>query len=346
MRKIDNSYKLTKFVKAAGWAAKLAPAELSHALSNLTCSNENLLIDLHSNEDAAVFKINEQKAIVQTVDIITPVIDDPYYYGQIAAANSLSDVFAMGGKVLTAMNVVGFDGCNQPKEALKLMLDGAKSKIEECGGTLVGGHTIETPEMLYGLSVTGIIDPNKIYKNNTLWVGDVIILTKPIGLGILTTALKADLIDTSKIEEIALLMSQLNYKASCVMKNYDVSACTDVTGFGLLGHMLEMASDKFSIKVNKKSVPIIDGALEMANMGIIPGGTHNNKSYIEDKVEFASEDAEDIILYDAQTSGGLLISVSKADAPALLAELKQNGYENSAIIGEVFARDKKAISVI
>ena len=252
----------------------------------------------------------------------------------------------MGGEVLTAMNVVGFDGCNQPKEALKLMLDGAKSKIEECGGTLVGGHTIETPEMLYGLSVTGIIEPDKIYKNNTLRVGDVIILTKPIGLGILTTALKADLIDASKIEEIALLMSQLNYKASCVMKNYDVSACTDVTGFGLLGHMLEMASDKFSIKVKKADVPIIDGALDMANMGIIPGGTHNNKNYIENKVEFASEDAEDIILYDAQTSGGLLITVSKADAPTLLAELKQNGYESSAIIGEVFARDKKAISVI
>lgn len=343
---MDNSYKLTKFVKAAGWAAKLAPAELSQAISGLTCSNENLLIDLHSNEDAAIFKIDESRALVQTVDIITPVVDDPYYYGQIAAANSLSDVFAMGGEVLTAMNIVGFDGCNQPKEALKLILDGAKSKIEECGGTLVGGHTIETPEMLYGLSVTGIIEPNKIYKNNTLRVGDVIILTKPIGVGILTTALKADMIDDNLVKYIAKLLSQLNYKASQIMKRYDTSACTDVTGFGLLGHLLEMVANKFTIKIDKKSVPIIDGAFDMADMGIIPAGTYNNMEYLSDKVEFINSGSDDIILYDAQTSGGLLISVSQKDAPALLQELKDNGYENSAIIGEVFTKDKKAISVI
>ncbi len=301
---------------------------------------------MHSNEDAAIFKIDESKALVQTVDIITPVVDDPYYYGQIAAANSLSDVFAMGGEVLTAMNIVGFDGCNQPKEALKLMLDGAKSKIEECGGTLVGGHTIETPEMLYGLSVTGIIEPDKIYKNNTLRIGDVIILTKPIGVGILTTALKADMIDDNLVKYIANLLSQLNYKASQIMKRYDTSACTDVTGFGLLGHLLEMVANKFSIKIDKKSVLIIDGALDMADMGIIPAGTYNNMEYLSDKVEFINSRSDDIILYDAQTSGGLLISVSQKDAPALLQELKDSGYENSAIIGEVFAKDKKAISVI
>ncbi len=301
---------------------------------------------MHSNEDAAIFKIDESKALVQTVDIITPVVDDPYYYGQIAAANSLSDVFAMGGEVLTAMNIVGFDGCNQPKEALKLILDGAKSKIEECGGTLVGGHTIETPEMLYGLSVTGIIEPNKIYKNNTLRVGDVIILTKPIGVGILTTALKADMIDDNLVKYIAKLLSQLNYKASQIMKRYDTSACTDVTGFGLLGHLLEMVANKFTIKIDKKSVPIIDGAFDMADMGIIPVGTYNNMEYLSDKVEFINSRRDDIILYDAQTSGGLLISVSQKDAPALLQELKDSGYENSAIIGEVFTKDKKAISVI
>ena len=301
---------------------------------------------MHSNEDAAIFKIDESKALVQTVDIITPVVDDPYYYGQIAAANSLSDVFAMGGEVLTAMNIVGFDGCNQPKEALKLMLDGAKSKIEECGGTLVGGHTIETPEMLYGLSVTGIIEPNKIYKNNTLRVGDVIILTKPIGVGILTTALKADMIDENLVKYIAKLLSQLNYKASQIMKRYDTSACTDVTGFGLLGHLVEMVADNFTIKIDKKSVPIIDGAFDMADMGIIPAGTYNNMEYLSDKVEFINSGSDDIILYDAQTSGGLLISVSQKDAPALLQELKDSGYENSAIIGEVFTKDKKAISVI
>ena len=304
------------------------------------------MIDLNSNEDAAVFKIDESKALVQTVDIITPVVDDPYYYGQIAAANSLSDVFAMGGEVLTAMNIVGFDGCNQPKEALKLILEGAKSKIEECGGSLVGGHTIETPEMLFGLSVTGIVNPNEIYKNNTLRVKDLIILTKPVGIGILTTALKADMIDEKLIKYITKLMTQLNYKASQIMKRYDTSAVTDVTGFGLLGHMLEMASDRFSIQIDKKSVPVIKEAIDMADMGIIPAGTYNNMEYIRDKVSFANSSNDDIILYDAQTSGGLLIAVSQSDAKSLLDELRDNGYEQSAIIAEVRAKSKKAIYVV
>ena len=305
-----------------------------------------MLIDLNSNEDAAVFKIDESKALVQTVDIITPVVDDPYYYGQIAAANSLSDVFAMGGEVLTAMNIVGFDGCNQPKEALKLILEGAKSKIKECGGSLVGGHTIETPEMLFGLSVTGIVNPNEIYKNNTLRVKDLIILTKPVGIGILTTALKADMIDEKLIKYITKLMTQLNYKASQIMKRYDTSAVTDVTGFGLLGHMLEMASDRFSIQIDKKSVPVIKEAIDMADMGIIPAGTYNNMEYIRDKVSFANSSNDDIILYDAQTSGGLLIAVSQSDAKSLLDELRDNGYEQSAIIAEVRAKSKKAIYVV
>ncbi len=305
-----------------------------------------MLIDLNSNEDAAVFKIDESKALVQTVDIITPVVDDPYYYGQIAAANSLSDVFAMGGEVLTAMNIVGFDGCNQPKEALKLILEGAKSKIEECGGSLVGGHTIETPEMLFGLSVTGIVNPNEIYKNNTLRVKDLIILTKPVGIGILTTALKADMIDEKLIKYITKLMTQLNYKASQIMKRYDTSAVTDVTGFGLLGHMLEMASDRFSIQIDKKSVPVIKEAIDMADMGIIPAGTYNNMEYIRDKVSFANSSNDDIILYDAQTSGGLLIAVSQSDAKSLLDELRDNGYEQSAVIAEVRAKSKKAIYVV
>ena len=283
--------------------------------------------------------------MVQTVDIITPVVDDPYYYGQIAASNSLSDVFAMGAEVLTAMNIVGFDGCNQPKEALKLILEGAKSKIEECGGSIVGGHTIETPEMLFGLSVTGIVNPNKIYKNNTLRVGDVIILTKPIGIGILTTALKADMIDDNLIKYIANLLAQLNYKASQIMKKYNTSAVTDVTGFGLLGHLLEMASDNFTIEIDKKSVPIIKEALDMADMGIIPAGTYNNMEYVKDKVKFNQSSNDDIILYDAQTSGGLLISVSASDANKLLNELKESGYEESAIIGQVIPKSEKAINV-
>ena len=300
---------------------------------------------MSSNEDAAIYKIDNDKALVQSVDIITPVVDDPYYYGQIAAANSLSDIFAMGGDVLTAMNVVGFDGCHHKKDILKEMLFGAKSKLDECGGVLAGGHTIETPEMLYGLSVTGIVHPNKIYKNSTARVGDVIVLTKPLGLGVLTTALKADMIDESLIKYITMLLAMLNYKASKLMKDFDVSACTDVTGFGFLGHLYEMVRDDISFVVQKDNTPVIDGALDMADMGIIPAGTYNNKSYLSNKVNFLSEDEKDILLFDAQTSGGLLISVSQKDANKLVEVLKDSGYEKSSIVAEVISRNNFPIIV-
>ena len=300
---------------------------------------------MSSNEDAAVYKIDDDKALVQSVDIITPVVDDPYYFGQIAAANSLSDIFAMGGEVLTAMNVVGFDGCNHSKEVLKEMLFGAKSKLDECGGVLAGGHTIKTDEMLYGLSVTGIVHPKKIYKNNSARVGDVVVLTKPLGLGVLTTALKADMIDANLIKYITSLLAMLNYKASRVMKDFDVSACTDVTGFGLLGHMMEMVSKDTSFVINRSNVPIIEGAQDMADMGIIPGGTYSNKKYLENKVHFISEDKKDILLYDAQTSGGLLMAVSQKDANKLVSTLQDNGYEKSSVISEVVAKNEYPITI-
>ncbi len=251
----------------------------------------------------------------------------------------------MGGEVLTAMNVVGFDGCHHKKDILKEMLFGAKSKLDECGGVLVGGHTIETSEMLYGLSVTGIIHPNHIYKNSTARVGDVIVLTKPLGLGVLTTALKADMIDESLIKYITSLLAQLNYKASKIMKDFDVSACTDVTGFGFLGHLHEMVRDDISFIVKRDEVPIIEGALDMADMGIIPTGTYNNKSYLNDKVNFLSEDKKDILLFDAQTSGGLLIAVSQKDANKLVNVLKESGYERSSIIAEVVLRNEYPITI-
>ena len=283
---------------------------------------------------------------MQTVDIITPVVDDPYYYGQIAAANSLSDVFAMGAEVKTAMNVVGFDGCNHPKDVLKEMLRGAEIKIKECGGSIVGGHTIETPEMLFGLSVTGYVDPKKIYYNNTPREGDVVILTKPLGMGILTTALKADMIDESLVKKIALILSELNHKASVIMKKYDVSACTDVTGFGLLGHSLEMISDKFSMEFFSQNLPILEESYEMADMGIIPAGTYNNKSYLDDKVEFKAHLRDDILLFDAQTSGGLLIAVSEKDSIKLLDELKSEGCEYSSIIAQIIKRSDKELVIV
>ena len=324
----------------------MAPGELTQITDELTCDDNNVLIDLKSSEDAAVYKIDENLALVQTVDIITPVVDDPYYYGQIAAANSLSDVFAMGAEVKTAMNVVGFDGCHHSKEVLKEILRGAEDKVKECGGSIVGGHTIETPEMLFGLSVTGFVNPSRIYRNNTPRVGDVIILTKPLGMGILTTALKADMLDDKVVKKIALILSKLNYKASIVMKKYDVSACTDVTGFGLLGHALEMIGDRFGMEFFAQNIPILEESYEMADMGIIPAGTYNNKSYLDDKVEFKTHLKDDILLFDAQTSGGLLIAVSEKESKKLLDELKSEGYEDSAIIAQIAQKKEKEMVIV
>jgi len=290
-----------------------------------------------------VYQINDTTAIVQTVDIITPVVDDPYYYGQIAAANSLSDVFAMGGTVHTGLNVVGFDGTNHSPEILQEILRGGESKIKECGASIVGGHTIKTPEMLYGLSVMGTVHPQNIYRNNTPNVGDVLILTKPLGMGILTTAIKADKLPQERIVKVIEVLAQLNYRASIAMQDYYVSACTDITGFGLLGHAMEMADDKVTLSFNKNAIPIFEEVEKLASEGIIPGGSKSNQKYLEDRVAFKV--AKDILLFDAQTSGGLLISVSEKDAIGLLQRLKDEGYEYSAIIGEVCPRSTHSIVV-
>jgi selenide,water dikinase len=240
----------------------------------------------------------------------------------------------MGAEVKTALNIVGFDGCNHTKDVLKEILDGGYNKVKECGGIIVGGHTIETPEMVYGLSVTGIVN-NKYYQNNTVRQNDILILTKPIGMGVLTTAIKADMLEKSSIKNISDILAQLNYKASTIFKKYDVSAVTDVTGFGLAGHSYEMVKNtNFSIEFDLDNIPFLKDAIDMANMGIIPAGTYNNKSYLNNKVINLTNN-DDILFYDAQTSGGLLIAVSQNDALNLVKELQNEGYEYSAIIGTI-----------
>lgn len=305
--------------------------------------DENILVGLDSSDDASVFKMDEHRALVQTLDFITPVVDDPYVYGQIAAANSLSDVFAMGGDVMTALNIVGFDGCHHPKSVLKEILEGGQQKVKECGGLIIGGHTIEAPEMVYGLSVTGYVHPNKIYRNNALREGDVLILTKPIGMGVMTTAIKADMVDEKSIEKVAYILAQLNHKGSLAMREFDVGACTDITGFGLFGHAYEMSDKRFSLEFDFKTIPILEEAKELADMGIIPAGTYNNRAYIGDKVKVLNSYKDEIFAYDAQTSGGLLISVSQKDAPVLLARLQNEGYEYSAIIAHVKRLEEKSL---
>ena len=300
---------------------------------------------MDENDDASVYYLDETRALVQTVDIITPVVDDPYMYGQIAAANSLSDVFAMGGVVATAMNIVGFDGCHHPRAILKDILAGGQDKVNECGGVIIGGHTIEAPEMTYGLSVSGFVHPQKIYRNNTPRLGDVLILTKPLGMGILTTAIKADMLEMRVVEKVASILAELNFKASQIMQHYDVSACTDITGFGLLGHAYEMSFNRVSIAFDINAIPIVEEARIMASMGIIPAGAYANKFYISAHVEATKAHEDEIILYDAQTSGGLLIAVSQKDAPKLLEHLHSEGLVYSRIIAEILPRGTASLII-
>ena len=315
-------------------------------MADLSSNDERVLIGMESSDDAAVYRIDSERAIVQTVDIITPVVDDPYVYGQIAAANSLSDIFAMGADVATVMNIVGFDGCNHPREVLDEILAGGAQKVRECGGVLVGGHTIEAPEMTYGLSVTGFVHPEHIYRNNTPRVGDLLILGKPLGMGVLTTAIKADMLSKSVVKEVADILAQLNYKASIAMKSFDVSACTDVTGFGLAGHAYEMSGGRVTLSFNFEKLPILNESREMAAMGIIPAGTYNNKSYIEPKTKWLKEYDDEILFYDAQTSGGLLIAVNEKDSKSLLKQLHNEGYEYASIVGEVKDFNGTALEIV
>jgi len=321
----------------------MGPGDLKQTICNLTPTDKNVLVGFENSEDAAVFKINENEALVQTLDFITPVVDDPYIYGQVAAANSLSDVFAMGADVVTALNLVGFDGCNHRAEVLAEILQGGLSKVKECGGLVVGGHTIETPEMTYGLSVAGFVHPKKIYRNNTLRVGDVLVLTKPIGMGVLTTGIKADMLAEHAVIKTAKILAELNYKASLIMREFDVSACTDVTGFGLAGHAYEMCGNKFTIEFDFDAIPILEEAIELANMGIIPAGTYNNKEFLALHVKAKKEFKNEIFFYDAQTSGGLLMAVSQKDASSFLKRLKDEGCEYSSIVAEVKKFDEKSL---
>ena len=326
----------------------MGPEDLKQTICQLNPTNENVLVGFENSEDAAVFKINENEALVQTLDFITPVVDDPFIYGKIAAANSLSDVFAMGADVKTAMNIVGFDAKNFGKEVLDEMLRGGNDKIKECGGVLMGGHTIETPEMYYGLSVTGIIHPNNILKNNSGNIGDVLILTKPIGLGVLTTAIKRDCLDERSIQEAVKVMETLNNKTSQLLKEYRVSACTDITGFGLLGHALESTRDDISYTLYNDEIPFFDKVRALTIDGVVPGGSKKNKIYLEDKVSYNEniDDIRKLMLCDAQTSGGLLIAINKDDAKEYLKRIEEFTFGYAKIIGEIVPRTHTAINVI
>ena len=298
----------------------------------------NLLVGHNTADDAGVYKLTDEIALIQTVDFFTPIVDDPYTYGQIAAANALSDIYAMGGEPLTALNVVAFSTSIFPETVLVDILKGGGDKVTEAGAVTVGGHTITDDELKYGLAVSGIVHPDKIVRNSTARVGDKLVLTKPIGTGIITTALKSGKNLGEVYDRVCLFMMSLNDKASIAMQTVGVNACTDITGFGLIGHAMEMAKGNgVGLNIEAMSVPVFEEALDLIKEGHVPGGTRSNQVYLEPDVEIKGNYDSELItlLHDAQTSGGLLISVEEKKLKLLIEELKKRGIETIAVIGEV-----------
>ncbi len=299
---------------------------------------------MRTNDDAGVIRVHGNKCLVQTADFITPVVDDPYMYGRIAAANALSDVFAMGGDVLTALNLVMYDSCNIEKEEMREILKGGFDAVKEAGGIIIGGHTVEDSEMKYGLSVTGIIEEEKVVRNCNAKIGDRIVLTKPLGMGILTTANKVDMASKKTMEEASKIMAHLNLYAKNAMMEIGVSAATDITGFGLIGHAFEMAKySNVSIVFNTKEIDYLEESLYLSSIGMVPAGSYNNKQHTENAVKFEIDlkDEEKMIFFDAQTSGGLLISVSSEKANLLIEKIIEKGGIYAKVIGEVVEKQEK-----
>lgn len=307
----------------------------------------DLLVGIETSDDAAVYKINDELALIQTLDFFTPVVDDPYTFGQIAAANALSDVYAMGGDPILALNIVCFPNCLEPS-ILSEILRGGQDKVMEAGAILVGGHSVSDDEPKYGLSVAGFVHPSKVMPNDQAKPGDVLILTKPLGVGIINTAIKAGMASERAISEAVLSMTTLNKFGKKATENLNgVHSITDITGFGLLGHSVEMAEgSKVTLRIHSKYIPFISEAKEYANMGLIPGGAYNNKDFFAKKIFIAQNVPTFLqdIIFDPQTSGGLLISVAKEDSKKLLENLAASPV-SFALIGEVETFNKNYVIV-
>lgn len=305
--------------------------------------DENLLVGIETSDDAAVYKVNDEVAMIQTVDFFTPIVDDAYQFGQIAAANALSDVFAMGGKPVVALNIVGFPNCLDPA-ILGEILRGGADKVKEAGAVLVGGHSVQNDEPQYGLCVSGFVHPDHIWKNQGARPGDVLVLTKPIGSGLVNTAAKAEMASPEALEDAVNVMATLNRRASEILHRFTVHACTDVTGFGLLGHALEMADPgDISFYINVDRVPSIREALSYAKMGLVPAGSYRNRGYGLPRIDAAGIEEHYIdLLFDPQSSGGLLASVPAEEAEDLRRAFAVEDVF-CAFIGDVVPGEEKKI---
>ena len=339
--------RLTDYVTSGGCACKIGPHILERVLKSVTSvTNERVLADMTGADDAGVYKISDTLALVQTLDFFTPVVNDPVLFGKIAAANALSDVYAMGGTPLTAMNIVGFPIFLVEQGVLTDVLNGAAFIVAESGAAIVGGHSIENKEPIFGMSVTGQVDPNHIWKNKGAQVGDVLVLTKRIGTGIMNNALKADLFPTGTAQAVAS-MSTLNRVAAEVAHNFTIHACTDVTGFSLMGHSVEMASaSNVTIHIKTYNIPLFDDVIEAAQMGLVPAASYGNRKAITDvQVDANLDGVWTDILFDPQTSGGLLFSVPATEGADLVKTLRDVGVEGATIVGAVESFSGLAVRV-
>lgn len=343
--------KLMQMTKASGCAAKINPKDLEGFLNKIKqFKDKRLLAGFEHNEDAAVYKLDENTGIVFTLDLITPVVNDPYTFGQIAATNSLSDVFAMGGKPLMALNIVCFPEEKKKYNLLNEILKGGADKVAEAGGILAGGHSVNDKEPKYGLAVVGLVDPKRVIYNNTPEAGDLLILTKPLGVGIISTALKGEIAEEKVVDKAVFWMTKLN-KLSKELLELNIHSLTDVTGFGLIGHLSEMillSGKELGVEVSIKDIPVIDGIYNYINMGMVSKGAMRNQKIYSCLVgkNINPSFGEEIVLYDPQTSGGLLISIDPQQAEKAINLLYQEGFTESKIIGEVIkSKNKERIRI-
>ncbi|MDO4326933.1 MAG: selenide, water dikinase SelD [bacterium] len=333
------------FCKGGGCTAKLGPGALQRVLEKIPKTYDpNLLIGYDSSDDAAVYRLTDELAIVQTLDFFPPMVEDPYTFGQIAAANALSDIYAMGGDVKTALNIVCFPEAMDLNVLGQILLGGSE-KVREAGGVLAGGHSIADDSVKYGLSVTGTIHPDKVFANTGCEEGDALILTKPLGVGIVCTASRVGEASEPAMNLAVRSMSTLNKYASEIVRKYRTHGCTDVTGFGFLVHLCEMLGERYSAEIWKDKIPFIPECEEYVEEFYLTAAGQRNRNHVQDKVEFQNcSFAMEEILYDAQTSGGLLVSMDAEDARTAIAEIEALGLP-CAIVGRVTARGEKTVVV-
>lgn len=311
--------------------------------------NPDVIVGTETSDDAGVFRLRPDLAIVNTVDFFTPIVDDPYTFGQIAAANSLSDIYAMGGEPKTALNIVCFPKGKMDLRVLGEVLKGGADKAAEAGVAIIGGHSIIDPEIKYGMAVTGVIHPNKILRNVGVQEGDTLVLTKPLGTGVITTALKKGKATKGSVSEAVAVMAELNRTASTIMRGYPVHACSDVTGFGLLGHALEMASgSSITLILESARLPLLRRARHLAEKGYLTGGCKRNREFLQDKITVDGSIRDGLVemAFDPQTSGGLLIALPQKSAPKLIAELHEAGSKQAAAIGYATSLQKAWVRLV